>query len=135
MPGEATTIGAGIALDALNGRATQTARSTWIALLTSAATDATTMATMAEMTTTGYARQPVTWSAPTGDPAISKNTGVLTFGPFTADPPSIGFLGLVTAATGTAGSLLYRWTADVARDGISGDSIVIAIDALTMSLD
>ena len=135
MAGEATTQGANIALDAINGRATQTARTTYLALLTVAGTDANTIAALTEVTTAGYARQAVTWGAPTGDPSVAANTAVITFGPFTADPPSIGFLGLVSSASGTTGDFLYRWTADTARDGISGDSITIAVGALTMSLD
>src|SRR6478735_4819508 len=135
MPGEATSVGAGHALDGLNGRATKTARATYVALLTVALTDTDTMASMTEVTTAGYARQSVTWSAPTGDPQVASNTNAMTFGPFTADPPNIGFLGLVSVATGTAGELLYRWTADTARDGVTNDSITIAIGALTMSLD
>jgi hypothetical protein len=135
MPGEATTFGANIALDAINGRATQTARNTYLALLTAAGTDANTIAQLTEVNTAGYARQQVTWSAPTGDPSVASNTAVLTFGPFTGDPPSIGFLGLVSSASGTTGDFLYRWTADTARDGIVGDSITIAVGALSMSLD
>jgi hypothetical protein len=135
MAGELTTAGANIALDAVNGRATQTARTTYLALLTVAGTDANTIAQLTEVTTAGYSRQAVTWGAPTGDPAVAANTNAMTFGPFSADPPSVGFLGLVSAASGTSGDFLYRWTADTARDGISGDSITVAIGALTMSLD
>jgi hypothetical protein len=135
MPGEATTFGAGKALDAISGRATQTARNTYVALLTASATDADTIASLVEVTTAGYARQLVAWSAPSGDPAVSSNTGALTFGPFTADPPNVTHLALVSAASGTTGDLLYRWTADTARDGIANDSITIAIGALSMSLD
>jgi hypothetical protein len=135
MPGEATQQGASIALDAINGRATQTARNTYLALLTVAATDVNTIAQLTEVVVSGYARQQVTWGAPSGDPTVAANTAVITFGPFTADPPNIGFLALVSSASGTAGDLLYRWTADTARDGILGDSITIAAGALTMSLD
>ena len=135
MPGEASTVGAGKALDAITGRATQTARTTYLCLLTAAPTDASTIGTLAEVTTAGYSRQAVTWGAPTGDPQVSSNTAAITFGPFTADPPNVTHLALVSAATGTTGDFLYQWTADTARDGASGDSINVAIGALTMSLD
>ena len=135
MPGEATTAGANIALDAMTGRATQTARTTYLMLLTVAATDNSTLASVTEVSTAGYARQSVTWSAPSGDPSSTSNTNAITFGPFSADPPSIGFLGLGSAASGTTGDFIYRWTADTARDGISGDSITVAIGALVMTLD
>lgn len=135
MTGEASTFGAGRALDAINGRATATARTVYLALLTTAPTDSTTLGTMVEVTTAGYARQSVTWGAPSGDPEVAANTNALTFGPFSADPPNIPYLALVSASSGTTGDFLYFWTADTARDGISGDSISVAIGALTMQLD
>lgn len=135
MAGEASTVGANAALDAMTGRATQTARTTYLALLTSAPTDATTLATMSEVTTAGYARQSVTWSAPSGDPSETHNTNTITFGAFTADPPNVTHCALVSAASGTTGDFIYYWTLDTARDGISGDSIRVAASALSMSLD
>jgi hypothetical protein len=135
MPGEASTVGAGKGLDAITGRATQTARTTYLALLTAAPTDATTLATMTEVTTAGYARQAVTWSAPTGDPQSSSNTGALTFGPFSADPPNVTHGALVSAATGTTGDFLWWWALDTARDGANGDSLTVAAGALVANLD
>lgn len=136
MAGEASTFGAGVALDAMNGRATQTARTTYLAALTAAPTDATTLATMTELTTTGHGgRKAVTWAAPSGDPTVTSNTNAMTFGPFTADPPSVGWLALVSAASGTTGDFIYWWTVDTARDGISGDTLNVAISALVMQLD
>lgn len=135
MAGEASSVGAGLALDAMTGRATVTARTTYLALLTAAPTDATTLATMTEVTTAGYSRQTVAWSAPSGDPRATSNSGALTFGPFTADPPNVTHAALVSAATGTTGDLIYFWTLDVARDGISGDSLTVAVGALVAQLD
>lgn len=135
MPGEPSTFGAGVMLDAVNGRATQTARTTYVALLTSAPTDATILSTMAEVTTAGYSRVAATWAAPSGDPASSSNTNVLTFGPFTADPPNITHCALVSAASGTVGDFLYWWALGTARDGISGDSASFAAGALVMTQD
>lgn len=135
MTGEPTTVGAGIALDAQTGRATQTARTTYLAALTAAPTDASTLATMAEITTSGYARQAVTWSAPTGDPAETHNTNVITFGAFSADPPNVTHVALVSASSGTSGDLIYYWLLANARDGISGDSLQVAVAALSMTQD
>ena len=135
MPGELTTVGAGKALDAVNGRATQTARATYLCLLTASATDADAISALLEVATAGYARQSVTWGAPAGDPQVAANTNAMTFGPFTADPPNITHLALVSSASGTSGDLLYRWQADTARDGVTNDSITVAVGALTMSLD
>ena len=135
MPGQPTQVGANNALDAMNGRATQTARTTYLALLTSAPTDTTAISALAEVTTAGYARQSVTWGAPSGDPSVAANTNAITFGPFTADPPNVTHLSLVSSASGTSGDHIFYWTADTARDGIANDSITVAVGALTMSLD
>lgn len=134
MPGEASTLGAGKALDAITGRATQTAQATYLALLSAAPGDADTAGTMAELSTAGYARQEVTWTAPAGDPQSTENTAELTFGPFSADPPNVTHLALVSSASG-AGDLLYYWTADTPRDAASGDSISVAAGGVSMSLD
>ena len=98
----------------------------------------TTMATMTELTTpasNGYSRQTVTWSAPTGDPSSTGNSGTITFGPFSADLGNVTHCALVSASTGTAGDLIWYWTADTAKDPANGDSITIASGALTMTAD
>lgn len=135
MPGELSTVGANIALDAVSGRVTATARTTYLALLTAAPTDATTVAGMTEVSTAGYARQTVTWTAPTGDPARTQNSAVITFGPFTADPPNVTHCALVSSASGTTGDFLMFWTLDVAKDAATNESIQFAAGALYMTLD
>lgn len=141
MPGEAADKGSDIALDALTGRATQTARTTYLALLiTTAPTDATTMATMVEITTpatNGYARQSVPWSVPAASSGTrrTENSSAITFGPFTADLPNVLYCALVSAATGTAGDFLAFWTLDTPRDPANGDSIQFAAGALYLTLD
>lgn len=135
MPGQLSTVGANIALDAATGRATQSARTVYLALVTVAPSDATTIATMTEVTTAGYARQACAMSAPTGDPSTSSNTATITFGPFAADPPSVAYACLVSASSGTVGDLIAYWTADVARDAALGESIQVAAGGLTLSID
>ena len=135
MPGQLSTLGANIALDAATGRATQTARTTYLALLTAAPTDATTVATMSELTTSGYSRQASTWAAPTGDPSSTSNTATITWGPFSADPPNVTHIALVSSASGLSGDLVMYWTADVARNAANGESIQAAAGALVMTLD
>lgn len=135
MAGEASNFGAGAALDAMTGRATQTARTTYLALLTAAPSDTTTLATMTELSATGYSRQAVTWSAPSGDPRATSNSGAITFGPVTTDPANVTHAALVSASSGTTGDFIYYWTLDAARDGISGDSFQVANGALVMQLD
>lgn len=135
MAGEASTVGAGRMLDAVTGRATLTARTTYLVALTAAPTDATTLANMAEVTTAGYSRPAAAWTVPTGDPQVTSNTAQVSFGTFTADPPQVGWVALVSAASGTTGDFLYWWVADLARDAASGDSLVVAAGALVMQLD
>lgn len=135
MPGQLSTVGANIALDAATGRATQTARTVYLALLTAAPSDSTTMATMTELTTAGYSRQACTFGAPAGDPSLSSNTGTITFGPFSADPPSVAYAALVSASSGTVGDFIAYWTADVAQDAANGQSIQVSAGALTLSID
>ncbi len=128
-------MGANIALDAATGRATQTARTVYLALLTAAPSDSTTVATMTECVTAGYARQACAFSAPASDPSLSSNSATLTFGPFGADPPSIAYAALVSSASGTGGDFIAYWTADVAQDANNGQSIQVSAGALTLSID
>ena len=135
MAGEASSVGAGLALDAMSGRATVSSRTTYLALLTAAPSDSTTLASMTELSATGYSRQSVTWSAPSGDPRVTSNSGAITFGPVSTDPANVTHAALVSAASGTTGDFIYFWTLDTARDGISGDSFQVANGALVMQLD
>lgn len=135
MAGEASQVGAGIALDALTGRVTQTARTTYATLATAAATDTSTVGAHSEIATAGYARQSVAWTAPTGDPQSTNNSGAITFGPFTADPPNVTDCALVSSASGTGGDFLHRWTLDVAKDAAINESIQFAAAALVTTQD
>lgn len=136
MPGEPSSVGAGFALDIITGRAAGPgARTMYVALLTAAPSDSTTLATMTELSATGYSRQSAAFSAPSGDPRSTSNTAQLTFGPFTTDPANVTHLALVSAASGTTGDFVWFWTADTARDAAIGDSITIAASALVLNLD
>lgn len=135
MPGQLSTVGANIALDAATGRVTQSARTVYLCLLTTAPVDSTTVATMTEVTTAGYSRQACTFSAPTSDPSLVSNTATITFGPFSADPPNVPYLALVSSSSGTGGDFIAYWTADTARDAATGESIQVAAGGLTLSLD
>ncbi len=136
MPGEASTVGANFALDAITRRVAGPAAATMhLALLTAAPTDGTTLGTMAEVTTAGYARQPVGWTAPSGDPSSSSNSAQLTFGPFTADPPNVTHCALVSPASGTTGDFLFHWALDVAKDAAVNESITFAVGALVARVD
>lgn len=139
MPGEATNKGADIALDAMSGRVTQNARTTYLMLLTAlpATPDTATGANYVavEVTTAGYARQAVTWGAPAGDPRNTSNTVQITFGPFTANPPNAAAAALCNLASGTPTEMIFNWTLDQAKDAEINESILFAIGALVMQGD
>lgn len=135
MPGELSQVGANIALDAASGRATQTSRTTYLALLSSAPSDTTTLGTMAEISTAGYARQAVTWTAPSGDPSSTENSAEIVFGPFTADPPNITHCALVSAETGTTGDFIMHWALTTAKDPADGETLSFPAGNLVMTLD
>lgn len=136
MAGQPSTPGANKMLDALTGRATQTAQTTYLALATTAPTDSALGTELTTPGSNGYNRQAVTWTAPSGDPSSTGNSGVITFGPFSADLGNVTHLMLMDVSTGgTASNMLAYWTADVAKDPQNGDSITIASGALTMTAD
>lgn len=139
MPGELSDKGADIALDAISGRATQTARTMYLALLTAAPADATTPVTMTEYAATGYARQTFTPATPAASGAVRRtsNTGAITFGPLTGatGAVSITHAALVSSASGTTGDLVAFWTLDTARSPAAGDSIQVASGGFTFDTD
>lgn len=140
MAGEYAPAGADLSLDAVTGRATVSSRTTYLALLTAAPTDATTMGTMSEITTpgtNGYDRKAVTWTAPADSSGVrrTENEGAITFGAFTSDLANCTHCALVSASTGTSGDFLFFWTLDAARNPASGDSISFADGVLYITLD
>lgn len=140
MPGEFSDTGGKRALDAVTGRATVTARTTYLALLTAAPSDATTdgTITMSEYAATGYSRQTVTWTTPSLISLLpaTQNQTSMTFGPFTAGTgATISHAALVSASTGTAGDLLAWWALDTSRTPATNDAITIAANALTLSVE
>jgi len=63
-----------------------------------------------EITTGGYARQSVTWSAAsTTEPVQKVNSAAITAPAVTADMPPASFAFLTTSSSGTGGTLLYVW--------------------------
>lgn len=133
MSFELSDAGSAIALDAAFGRATQSARTVYVALLDSAPTDTTTLATMSEITTAGYSRQAFTPSTPSL--AEVHNTNTITFGPFSADPPNVTHFAIVSAASGTTGDLIGWGAFTAAKDAASGDSLQIAASGLSLTVD
>jgi len=139
MAGQFSDTGAKRALDAVTGRATQTARTTYLALLTAAPSDATTDGTISitEYGATGYSRQTVAWTAPALNGSSipeSSNSGVITYGPFSAGTgATVTHAALVSAASGTTGDMLAWWNLDTSRTPAVNDSISIAANALKLA--
>jgi hypothetical protein len=107
-----------------------------MALLNLAPTDTTTMATMTEVPTAGYARQAVLWTAPTSaSPAQTWNAGSVTFGPFTAAMAAPAtHCALVTVATGTSGDLLWWWQLDFSRQAAINEALQFPVAQLVMGM-
>lgn len=90
-----------------------------------------------EYTATGYARQAVTWSAPTAaDPPVTGNTALITWGPMSAGTgavlASLSLMELLTA--GTAANQMAWWTLAATKTPGTGDSVTAASQGVTMSL-
>jgi hypothetical protein len=131
---------AGNALDFLTGRAVAytAPRNTYLALLTADPSndDGTPvdMTTLAEITTPGYARQQVAWTAPSGAPMTTANNALLFYGPFTADMvDAASFAALVTTVSGTGGTCIYVWPIDDPLLAVTNESLQIAAGALTLN--
>lgn len=139
MAGQFSDAGSNKALDAVTGRVTVSSATTYLALLTAAPLDTTALSGVSEYAATGYGRQAVTWSAPTLNGSSvpeTSNTGALTFGPFTAGTgATITHCALVTAASGTSGSVLVYWNLDSPRTPSTNDSIEVSTGNLKLSVD
>jgi hypothetical protein len=126
-----------------NGSAWSPIESTprYIALLTADpstsgtnSTPAVYISDLAELTTSGYSRQAVSFSAASSAyPAVASNTAVITFGPMTAAMTSAaGWLALVDVANGLSGYLLCTWALTESMLVSTGQSIQIAIGELVL---
>lgn len=143
MSGKLTKRGAALALDYITGRAFQktATHSTYLALLTVVpASDDFTPAQMTEVTTTGYARVAVTWTAPAilNSAELATNSATITFGPITAvggmTLPAVA-AALVQNSSGTAGDVIMYWILDVPLQAQQGESLQLAIGDLDMFLN
>jgi hypothetical protein len=139
MAGEISDAGALKSLEAVMGKTTLSSATTYLALLTAAPSDTSTVAQLTEYGATGYARVAPTWgtAALNGSliPQIA-NSAAVTFGPFTAGTGSaITHCALVTSSSGTTGEVRAHWQLDTSRTPGTNDSLEFAIGALTMTLD
>jgi hypothetical protein len=134
-----TPTWAGNALDFLTGRAVAytAPRSTYLALLIAdpvGEDGSVDMTTLPEVSTPGYARQQVVWTAPAGSPVTTANNALLFYGPFTSDMTDAAvFAALVTSASGTTGDVIYVWPIDSPLLAVTNESLQIAAGALTLN--
>lgn len=139
MAGELTQAGANRAVQAGVGQAQSAAAGMYVALATAlpANPDTASLADFAanELSTSGYSRQAVTWSSPSGDPSTISNSDVIEFGPFAGDPPQVAYCFLCTTSTGTSGDVLAYWTLDAPKNAESGEKLRFSAGNLTMSVD
>jgi hypothetical protein len=132
-------VWAGNALDLLTGRAIAltSPRTTYLALLIADPTQedgSYDMTALAEVSTPGYARQQVVWTAPSGAPMTTANNALLFYGPFAADmTDAASFAALVTSASGTTGTVIYAWPIDSPLQAATNESLQIAAGALTLN--
>jgi hypothetical protein len=108
----------------------------YLALLTAAPNDTTlTMAGVTEYGATGYARQifgPT--SATAAEPSVISNTGIITFGPFTAGTGSaVTHAAICDAVSGTTANIIATVALTSSRTPATGDSLQAAASAFTFS--
>lgn len=137
MSGLVADTGATTGLDAITQRLTATQ---YLMLLTSDPTAQSTIASMSEFLTAGYARQPVAWTAPAratvADPMLSSNSALITFGPFTAATLlNATWAALVTVSTGTAGTVSFLWKLDVPAGANINETIQVPIAKLAAAIN
>lgn len=130
MSGLPTVFG-GSVLDFVTGRGVSTV---YLALLTADPGDSPTVASLAEDTTSGYSRQAPTFAVPSGDPASTINTNLVTFGPYTANQASpVTHIALVEHASGTSGVVRYVWELDASVQALSTQTLLIPIGSLVLT--
>jgi hypothetical protein len=137
MSGHPTAVGAQMQLDYITGRSLRYTEpfDVYLALLTSDVPDNVLLSGLPEITTPGYGRQLIPWSAATlSRPSSSGNSAVVTFGPVTADMSNQATFGaLVTAQTGTDGDVLWVWQLDTPQQAVNGQALQLALNKLTIS--
>jgi hypothetical protein len=87
-----------------------------------------------ECTTSGYARQSVTFSeASAAYPSASSNTNLVSFGPFSATMLApVQWVAMVTSASGTTGYFLASWNMPVALQVDTSQYIYVGVGSLLL---
>ena len=99
----------------------------YVALYTTDPTDAD---TGTEVSGNGYARQSVTFSAPSN--GATSNSGAVEFPQATGSWGTVAYIGLRDASSG--GNLLYHTALDASKTIATGDVFRIAIGSLAVTL-
>lgn len=118
-----------------------TSAPSWLALLTNALSGSvdntwTTMTSVSEYGATGYARVQFGPTTPTAaSPSVISNTGILSFGPFTASVTGTINWGMLTdntgSGSGTTAKLICAFLVTTPRTPLTGDSVAAAANAFT----
>lgn len=99
----------------------------YLALYTSDPTDAD---TGTEVTGNGYARQSITFGAPSN--GVSTNSAAIEFPQATGSWGTVAYIGIRDAST--AGNLLYHTALDASKTIATGDVFKVAIGSLSVTL-
>ncbi|MEM4218072.1 MAG: hypothetical protein QXZ09_08620 [Candidatus Methanomethylicaceae archaeon] len=110
---------------------TYTGGTVYVGLYTTAPTD-TTEGT--EVSGGGYARQAVTFAAPSGNPAQTSNTADIVFPEATANWGTIVAVAIHSAATGTGNQIAWA-NVQTPKAINAGDTAVIKAGNLTITVD
>jgi hypothetical protein len=137
VTGKLNVVGSGYALDGALGRATVTARTVYLALLTAVPNPSVTPASMSEYTAAGYSRQICAMSVPAGTPRSSSNTSTITFGPLTGANNAVQIVGwaLVSSASGTTGDVVAQGDWVTARTPAANDQLTVAPGGVSVQDD
>jgi hypothetical protein len=126
-----------VLLEAIAGKTTITLGTVYLGLALSLPVDpsTTTLATLVEVTTAGYARKsiPAFPSASTVAPIQIVQTTAFSFNALTADmtlPAMFAFL--TDASSGTAGKVRYVWELPESQQGKSGEALTVPASALVI---
>jgi len=122
----------------LDGITKRGASTVYLALLTGSVDASATVATLPEVGTAGYARQPLAWTVPArptpDQPVTTLNSALITFGPFTAAMlQDAQWAALVTSASGTSGTVQYAWPLPQSLTADVNESIQIPINKIAIA--
>ena len=109
----------------------------YLGLATAAVTETSTLATITEVSDTGYARQAVTFGTPVDSSGkrATDNTGAVTFGVFAVGGIAITHAFLTDASSGTSGKLLVCFDLGTTKYTSAGDTVVVSDSACVVKND